>query len=101
MPQIRYEVTGVENVETIPDDLVPFYTGRPGYTLVYSDAEAEALKGAELLDAARQAGVAAPTTLTADEKRHAIVEATAPTTTDTEAAPAPATKRRTAADKGE
>ena len=108
MPQIRYEVAGVENVETIPDDLVPYYTGRMGYTLVYSDAEAEALKGAELLEAARQAGVEAPTTLTADEKRHAIVEATAPAGAelpaiipDPEPAPARTTKRRTAADRGE
>lgn len=78
MPQIKYEVAGVENVETIPADLVPYYTGRLGYTLVYTDAEAAELKGAELLEAARQAGVEAPTTLTADEKRAAIVEATAP-----------------------
>ncbi len=126
MPQIRYEVAGVENVETIPADLVPYYTGRLGYTLVYTDAEAAELKGAELLEAARLAGVEAPTTLTADEKRAAIVEATAPagdpippvnpeldavtgtktvgvrTPTDAPTPPpARPTKRRTAADKGE
>ena len=63
MPQIRYLVGGVENVETIPDALVDYYQSRLGYTVV----------------AARNAGVEAPTTLTADEKREAIVEATAPT----------------------
>lgn len=115
MPQIRYLVGGVENVETIPDALVDYYQSRLGYTVVVSEEYAAALTGAELLEAARNAGVEAPTTLTADEKREAIVEATAPTggelpativpaddgvpviTPDPPADPPATTKRRTAA----
>jgi hypothetical protein len=79
VPQIKYTVAGVENVETIPEELVEFYLARPlEYTLVVDEAAAAELKGAELLEAARNAGVEAPTTLSADEKRHAIVDATAP-----------------------
>lgn len=125
MPKIRYHVAGVEAVEDIHPDLVPFYRERAGYTVVYSEAEAAELAGAELLEVAKRVGVEAPTTLTADEKRHAIVEATAPTgepipphapppdltpeelaaaladpsTPDPEPTPARTTKRRTAADK--
>lgn len=117
MPQIRYLVGGVENVETIPDALVDYYQSRLEYTVVVTEEYAAALTGAELLEAARNAGVEAPTTLTADEKREAIVEATAPhgdelpativpaddgvpvITPDPEPATVPArtTKRRTAA----
>lgn len=78
MPQIRYLVGGVENVETIPDALVDYYQSRLEYTVVVTEEYAAALTGAELLEAARNAGVEALTTLTADEKREAIVEATAP-----------------------
>lgn len=78
MPQIRYEVAGVDNVENVSDALVDYFLARPGYSLVVSEADAAELHGQELLEAARAAGVDAPTTLSADEKRAAIVAATAP-----------------------
>ena len=48
MPQIRYLVGDQENVETIPDELVDYYSSRLGYTVVVTEDDAAALTGAEL-----------------------------------------------------
>lgn len=80
MPKIRYEVAGVEAVEEISPDLVPFYEGRPGYTIVVDELAAAVLKGDDLDQAARElAGITDPGHTPADEKRARIVAATAPT----------------------
>lgn len=111
MTRIRYEVAGTEVVEEIHPDLADFYRGRHGYTVVVDETDAAELKGDDLLEAARQAGVHAPTTLTADEKRAAIVAATGgeqdpphpppPDLTEAEKAAADADPSRPAADTEE
>lgn len=65
-------------VETVPDDLADYYRVQPGYTeVIDADAAAE-LTGADLDQAARElAGITDPGHTPADEKRAAIVAATA------------------------
>ena len=43
MTRIRYELAGTEVVEEIHPDLVDYYRGRPGYTVVVDEAAAAEL----------------------------------------------------------
>ena len=106
MPKITYEVGGMQAVEDIHPDLIPFYENRPGYTVVVDELAAAVLKGDDLDRAARElAGITDPGHTPAAEKRAAIVEATAPTGDGLPLTPAPpavlsvdTTKSRAAAD---
>lgn len=92
MPQIRYLVGGVENVETIPDALVDYYQSRLEYTVVVTEEYAAALTGAEL-DAIT--GPAEP--YKPSDAELAAHEAEKYGTPDPEPAAAGPAKRRTAA----
>lgn len=75
---VSYNGEARQAVEQIPDDLVPFYRDKPGYTVVVDEAAAEELKGDDLDQAARNVGVSDPTHTPADEKRAVVVAATQP-----------------------
>lgn len=88
MPRFSYELAGLTAIEDVPDDLADFYRAQPAYTEVFDEAAVAELKGVDLDEAARAAGVDHLSTLHADEKRAAIVEATTP-----DPDPAPAGKK--------
>ena len=80
MPQFRYETAepGRYGIENVSESLADAFRGRPGYVEVIDDERAAELKGEELEETARALGVEHVSALKADEKRAAIVAATAP-----------------------
>lgn len=76
MTKFLHTIAGETVVEEIHPDLAPYYLVQPGYAeLVTADDALEAvedLKGAELQEAAADAGL--PSSLTADETRQALAD---------------------------